>query len=72
MFTFEKDGVRMSVESDIQASAFLSCGWKPVEETVKGFKEILEGKYDDLPEDAFRQCGPIEDVVEKAKKMTSK
>ena len=44
----------------------------PVEENVKGFKEILEGKYDDLPEDAFRQCGPIEDVVEKAKKMTSK
>ena len=44
----------------------------PVEETVKGFKEILEGKYDDLPEDAFRQCGPIKDVVEKAKKMTSK
>ena len=35
MFTFEKDGVRMSVESDIQASAFLSCGWKRVEETVK-------------------------------------
>jgi hypothetical protein len=35
MFTFEKDGVRMRVESDIQASAFLSCGWKPVEETVK-------------------------------------
>ena len=35
MFTFEKDGVRMSVESDIQAYAFLSCGWKPVEETVK-------------------------------------
>lgn len=35
MFTFEKDGVKMSVESDIQASAFLSCGWKRVEETVK-------------------------------------
>ena len=42
----------------------------PVEETVKGFKEILEGKYDDLPEDAFRSCGPIEDVIENAKKMT--
>ncbi|MFC6254372.1 F0F1 ATP synthase subunit beta [Secundilactobacillus hailunensis] len=40
-----------------------------VADTVKGFKEILEGKYDDLPEDAFRNCGPIEDVVEKAKKM---
>jgi len=42
-----------------------------VEDTVKGFKEILEGKYDDLPEDAFRQVGKIEEVVEKAKKLTS-
>ncbi|MDR0691342.1 MAG: F0F1 ATP synthase subunit beta [Streptococcaceae bacterium] len=41
----------------------------PVEETVRGFKEILEGKYDDLPEDAFRGVGPIKDVVEKAEKM---
>ncbi|AQW22258.1 F0F1 ATP synthase subunit beta [Lentilactobacillus curieae] len=41
----------------------------PVSETVRGFKEILEGKYDDVPEDAFRNCGPIEDVVENAKKM---
>ena len=39
----------------------------PVKETVKGFKEILEGKYDDLPEDAFRLVGSIEEVVEKAK-----
>lgn len=44
----------------------------PVKETVRGFKEILAGKYDDLPEDAFRSCGPIEDVVKKAKAMTSK
>ncbi|WP_283678566.1 F0F1 ATP synthase subunit beta [Lentilactobacillus sp. Marseille-Q4993] len=41
----------------------------PVSETVRGFKEILEGKYDDVPEDAFRNCGPIEDVVENANKM---
>ena len=41
----------------------------PVQETVRGFKEILEGKYDDLPEDAFRLVGPIEEVVEKAKEM---
>lgn len=40
-----------------------------VEDTVRSFKEILEGKYDDLPEDAFRNAGPIEDVVENAKKM---
>lgn len=41
----------------------------PVQETVKGFKEILEGKYDDIPEDAFRLVGRIEEVVEKAKEM---
>lgn len=41
----------------------------PVKETVKGFKEILEGKYDNLPEDAFRLVGRIEEVVEKAKEL---
>ncbi|AMV59917.1 ATP synthase subunit beta [Pediococcus damnosus LMG 28219] len=43
----------------------------PVEETVKGFKGILEGKYDDLPEDAFNGVGNIDEVVEKAKQLTS-
>ncbi len=42
----------------------------PLKDTLKGFKEILEGKYDDLPEDAFRSVGKIDEVVEKAKKMT--
>jgi F-type H+-transporting ATPase subunit beta len=41
----------------------------PVKETVKGFKQILEGKFDDYPEEAFRLVGPIEDVVAKAKKL---
>ncbi|TQR21174.1 F0F1 ATP synthase subunit beta [Psychrobacillus vulpis] len=41
----------------------------PVKETVQGFKQILEGKYDHLPEDAFRLVGRIEEVVEKAKSM---
>lgn len=41
----------------------------PVAETIKGFKEILEGKYDHLPEEAFRSVGRIEDVVEKAKSL---
>ncbi|GIN90856.1 ATP synthase subunit beta [Siminovitchia terrae] len=41
----------------------------PVQETVRGFKEILEGKYDHLPEDAFRLVGPIEEVVKKAEEM---
>ncbi|HHK6855774.1 TPA: F0F1 ATP synthase subunit beta, partial [Streptococcus pneumoniae] len=41
----------------------------PVAETVRGFKEILDGKYDHLPEDAFRGVGSIEDVIAKAEKM---
>ncbi|MDA3129959.1 F0F1 ATP synthase subunit beta [Aliibacillus thermotolerans] len=42
----------------------------PVKETVRGFKEILEGKHDDIPEDAFRLVGTIDDVLEKAKQMS--
>ncbi len=41
----------------------------PIQETVQGFKQILEGKYDDLPEDAFRLVGRIEEVIEKAKNL---
>ncbi len=41
----------------------------PVKETVRSFKEILDGKHDHLPEDAFRLVGSIEEVVEKAKSM---
>jgi len=40
-----------------------------VADTVRGFKEILEGKYDTLPEQAFYMAGGIEDVVEEARKM---
>lgn len=41
----------------------------PVKETVRGFKEILTGKHDDLPEEAFRSVGSIEDAIEKAKHL---
>ncbi|WP_313757446.1 F0F1 ATP synthase subunit beta [Tissierella sp.] len=41
----------------------------PIKETVRGFKEILEGKHDDLPESAFLFVGTIDEAVEKAKKM---
>jgi len=41
----------------------------PVKETVRGFKEILEGKHDALPEAAFYLVGTIDEVVEKARKM---
>jgi F-type H+-transporting ATPase subunit beta len=41
----------------------------PVKETVRGFKEILEGKHDDLPEQAFYMVGAIEEAAEAAKKL---
>ena len=41
----------------------------PVKETVRGFKEILEGKHDNLPEEAFRFVGTIEDAIKKAKEL---
>jgi len=40
-----------------------------LEDTIRSFKGIIDGKYDDLPEAAFMYCGSIEDVVEKAKGM---
>jgi len=41
----------------------------PIKETIRGFKEILEGKHDDLPEQAFYMVGTIEEAVEKAEKI---
>ena len=42
-----------------------------LEDTIKSFRAILDGEYDDLPEAAFYMCGGIEDVIEKAKKMAA-
>ena len=44
----------------------------PIKETVRGFKEILEGKHDDLPESAFLFVGTIDEAVEKAKQGAAK
>jgi len=41
----------------------------PVKETIRGFSEILEGKHDSLPEQAFYMVGSIDEAVEKAKKI---
>lgn len=43
----------------------------PVKETVQGFKEIIEGKHDDLPEAAFYMVGNIEEAREKAERMAA-
>ncbi len=44
----------------------------PLEETIRGFKEILSGKYDELPEQAFYMAGTIDDVLKKAAAMEAK
>jgi len=44
----------------------------PVEDTIRSFKAILEGEYDNLPESAFLYCGSIEEVIEKAGGMEGK
>jgi F-type H+-transporting ATPase subunit beta len=53
------------------AEAFTGTEGKyvPIKETVRGFKEILEGKHDQLPEAAFFMVGTIEEAVAKAKKL---
>jgi F-type H+-transporting ATPase subunit beta len=43
----------------------------PIEETIKGFKQILEGKYDDLPEQAFYMVGTIDEALKKAEEMNA-
>jgi len=43
----------------------------PLKETIRGFREILDGKHDDLPEQAFYMVGSIDEAVEKAEKMAS-
>src|SRR5881409_1075065 len=43
----------------------------PLPETIRGFREIVEGKHDDLPEQAFYMVGTIDDALEKARKMAA-
>ena len=55
------------------AEAFTDMGGKyvPVRETVRGFAEILDGKHDDLPEQAFYMTGTMDEVAEKARQMAA-
>ena len=42
-----------------------------LKDSIKGFKEIVEGKHDDIPEQAFYLVGTIEQALEKAKRLAS-
>ena len=43
----------------------------PIKETVRGFRELLDGRYDDLPESAFLFVGTIDEAVEKARRISA-
>lgn len=47
----------------------LNGKYVPIRETVRGFREILDGKHDDLPEQAFYMVGGIEEAIEKAERL---
>ena len=49
----------------------LNGKYVPVRETVRGFREILDGKHDDLPEQAFYMVGTIDEAIEKAEELRS-
>ncbi len=55
------------------AEIFTGSPGKYVElkDTIKGFQEIVEGKHDDIPEQAFYLVGTIEEALEKAKKLAA-
>jgi F-type H+-transporting ATPase subunit beta len=55
------------------AEVFTGAPGKYVElkDTIRGFKEIVEGKHDDLPEQAFYMVGGIDEVIAKAEKMAA-
>ncbi len=55
------------------AETFTGMGGKyvPVRETVRGFKEILDGQHDDIPEQAFYMTGTIDEVLETARQMSA-
>ena len=48
------------------------CKYVPLKGTSRGFKEIFEGKYDDLPENAFYMVGTIEEAIEKGRQLQEK
>jgi len=55
----------------LKSTVHFRADFQPIAETIRGFKEIVEGRHDALPEQAFYMMGTIEDVVENAKKMAA-
>ena len=65
----EDDKLTVARARKIQKFTGTPGQYVPLKETIRGFKEILEGKHDDLPEGAFYMVGTIDDAVAKAETM---
>ena len=62
------DGLRLQPFDVSEKFTGIPGTYVPLKETIRGFKEILEGKHDSLPESAFLFVGTIDEAVEKAKR----
>ena len=62
---------KLALNADVIAKVFTGNDGKFVElaDTIQSFKEIVDGKHDSLPEEAFYMVGGISEVVEKARKL---
>ena len=61
----------MNTTSRVHETLQESCGkYVKLEDTIRGFKEIVAGEHDDLPEQAFYMVGGINDVIAKADKLS--
>ena len=67
----EQEDTAFSVTAFSVAEQFTGMKGKyvPIKETIRGFKEIIEGKHDDLPESAFLFVGTIDEAVEKGRQI---
>ena len=63
---------RRSRSSSPRRSPARPASTSKLKDTIRGFKEIVDGKYDDLPEQAFYMKGGIDEVVEEAERQSAK
>ncbi len=66
-----KGSVKCLISDDLMPHPPGSILSRSIQDTVRGFKELLEGEHDDLPEEAFYMVGTIEQAIEKAQRMSS-
>src|SRR3546814_2989721 len=70
-FSSRRRHTRCALVTGVQTCALPICVFVSLEDTIKGFKGIVAGEHDDLPESAFYMVGTIEEAIDKARKMAA-